>query len=70
MNDEILKVNAVEIMFRKDKTIITTDDDSVYEIEPVMADGSRMVLEFFHNIIFPTNSDRILGTESDISMRN
>jgi hypothetical protein len=69
-DDKIIKIDAVELYFFKDKTVVECADGDLYEIQPVMFDGSRMVLEFFHNQVFPTSNDRLFGVEGGKAMRN
>jgi hypothetical protein len=69
-DEERIKVDVVEITFYRDRTKIDCYNGQVYILEPTMVDGSPMVLEFFHNEIFPTSTDRILGVEGDKAMRN
>lgn len=69
MNDNIIKIQGIEISFFKNRTLIECENGDLYEVEPIMPDGTRMTVEFFHNQVFP-HGDRVLGVESMESMRN
>lgn len=69
MNDNLIEVRGIEITFFKDRTLLNCENGASYEILPVMPDGCKMPVEFFHNQVFP-HGDRIISVESIESMRN
>jgi hypothetical protein len=69
MDKDIIEIEGMEINFYKNRTVIHCANGDLYEVLPVMPDGCKMTVEFFHNQVFPHN-DRVFGVESMEAMRN
>ena len=69
MND-MIEVEGREIIFENDRTVLETMDGDLYVISPIMQDGEKMDLAFFHNHVFPRNGNDPILQEDEKALRN